>query len=311
GTFTDVTEEAGVFFPDGRAMSAIATDLNNDGHLDIYVTNDATPNCYYVSNGKGKFAEEAMMWGVAFGEGGQGASSMGPVVGDVDGNELLDLFIPDMGYNCLLVNRGNGFIDVTAPTNLAVICGQYTGWGGILFDYDNDGWLDAFVANGNAHHEYTEEDVLARNNGKGKFIDVAVHSGEYFHEKYVCRGASYADYDNDGDLDLLINVLNGPAKLLRNDGGNRNNWLLVSPKLPATKMIAIGSRVTVTVGDAKQIREVVGVTGYLSQSDLRAHFGLGKADKADLVEIRWPGGRTTTLRNVKADQMLEVIQPND
>ena len=308
GTFSDATKQAGVYFPDGRAMSAIATDLNNDGLMDIYVTNDATPNCFYVNDGKGKFENQAMMWGVAFGEGGQGASSMGPVVGDVDRNGHLDLFIPDMAYGCLLVNRGSEFVDVTARTNLAVICGQYTGWGGLLFDYDNDGWLDAFVANGNAHHEYSEEDVLVRNNGEGKFLDVARESGAYFDEKYVCRGAAFADFDNDGDLDLLVNVLNGPAKLLRNDGGNRNKWLTVAPKLARTKVDALGARVTVTVGGVKMIREVVGVTGYLSQSDPRAHFGLGRAERADLVEIRWPDGKRTSLRNVPANQILRVVQ---
>ena len=308
GTFSDVTKAAGVYFPDGRAMSAVVTDLNNDGHLDIYVTNDATPNCFYVGDGKGKFQNEAMMWGVAFGEGGQWASSMGPVIGDVDHNGLLDLFIPDMAYGCLLVNKGNGFADITARTNLTVICGQYTGWGGLLFDYDNDGWLDVFVANGNAHHEYTEEDVLARNNGKGKFIDVAKESGAYFQEKYVCRGSAYADYDNDGDLDLLVNVLNGPAKLLRNDGGNKNHWLKVVPRLARSKVEALGARVTVSAGERKMIREVFGVTGYLSQSDPRAHFGLGRAERADLVEIRWPSGKRTSFKNVKADQILKVVE---
>ena len=114
-----------------------------------------------------------MIIGLAFGEGGQGVSSMGPAVGDVDRDGRLDVYIPDMGYGCLLMNRGDYFEDRTAPSKLAVVCGQYTGWGGVLFDYDNDGYLDVFVANGNAHHEYTEEDVLMRNDGKGEFVDVA------------------------------------------------------------------------------------------------------------------------------------------
>lgn len=308
GTFTDVTKETGLHFPDGRAMSAIATDLNNDGNMDLYVANDATPNCYFVNNGKGTFTNQALEWSLAFGEGGQGASSMGPVVGDVDRNGLLDVYIPDMGYGCLLINRGKWFVDVTAPSNLAVACGQYTGWGGGLIDYDNDGYLDVFVANGNAHHEYTEEDVLLRNDGNGKFIDVAKQSGPYFKEKYVGRGAAFADYDNDGDMDMLVMNLNGPAKLLRNNGGNRNHWLMVVPKLARTKVEAIGARVTVTVGGMRMVQELVAVTGYLSQSDPRGHFGLGKATKADSVEIRWPNGSVTSLKNVKADRILTVVQ---
>jgi len=306
GTFSDVTQEAGVYFPDGRAMSAVATDLNDDGLIDVYVTNDGTPNCYWVNRGHGTFENQALRWGIAFGEGGQGASSMGPVVGDVDRDGRLDLFIPDMGYSCLLLNKGKTFVDMTAPSNVAVVCGQYTGWGGGLFDYDNDGYLDIFVANGDAHHEYTEEAVLLRNDGHGKFSDVADESGPYFRQKYVGRGAAFGDYDNDGDLDILVMNINGPAKLLRNDGGNRNHWLTVAPRLARTGVIALGARVTVTVGELRMVQEVYGTVGYLSQGDSRAHFGLGQATRADRVEVRWPGGGKTTLENVKANQFLDV-----
>ncbi len=308
GTFTNVTKQTGLFFPDGRSMSAVATDLNNDGHMDIYVTNDATPNCYFINDGKGGFKNEALKWGLAFGEGGQGASSMGPVIGDVDRNGLLDVYIPDMGYGCLLVNKGEWFIDLTAPSNLAVVCGQYTGWGGLLVDYDNDGYLDVFVANGNAHHEFTEEDVLLRNGGNGRFIDVADGSGPYFRRKYVGRGAASADYDNDGDIDLLIMNINASPRLLRNDGGNRNHWLTVVPKLASSGTVAIGARVTVTVGSMRMVHEIAAVTGYLSQSDSRAHFGLGGATRADRIEIRWPDGRATSLTDVEADRILDIVQ---
>jgi hypothetical protein len=229
----------------------------------------------------------------------------------VDRDGLLDLYIPDMAYGCLLLNKGQWFIDMTAPSNLAITCGQYTGWGGLLFDYDNDGYLDVFVANGNAHHEYTEEDVLMRNSGPGKpvkFVDVADQSGSYFREKYVGRGAACADYDNDGDIDVLVMNLNGPTRLLRNDSANTNHRLTIAPKLARTKVPALGARVTVTVGEMRMIHEVGGVTGYLSQSDPRAHFGLAQATKADRVEILWPNGRTTKLENVEANQILDIVQ---
>ncbi len=308
GTFTDVTKEAGVYNPNGRGMSTTVADLNNDGLLDLYVANDAMENYYYRNTGKGVFQEEGLVMGLAFGEGGQGVSSMGPAIGDVDRDGRLDIYVPDMGYGCLLMNRGEYFEDCTAPTNLAVVCGQYTGWGGVLLDYDNDGYLDVFVANGNAHHEYTEEDVLMRNDGKGAFIDVASQSGDYFRQKFVGRGATCGDYDNDGDLDLLVVNLNDSPKLLRNDGGNKNRWLKIDVRLPGGRSHAIGARVTVKTGPLIQIQDLVPTTGYLSQADPRVHFGLGDAATAEFVDIRWPDGRTTRLKDVSTNQILTVVE---
>jgi len=308
GTFTDVTKQAGIFQPDGRAMSATVADLDNDGYLDIYVANDAMENYFFRNKGDGTFENKALEMGLAFGEGGQGVSSMGPVAGDVDRDGWLDVYIPDMGYGCLLMNKKEYFEDRTSPSNLAAICGQYTGWGGLLFDYDCDGYLDIFIANGDAHHEYPEEAVLVRNDGTGNFVDVADKSGPYFKQKYVGRGATYGDYDNDGDLDLLVVNLNDRARLLRNDGGNRNNWLIIDAKLPKGKTDAIGARVTVTAGSLVQIQDLIPVKGYLGQVDPRCHFGLGSATKADTVEIRWPDKSTTKLIDVKANQILKVIQ---
>jgi hypothetical protein len=206
------------------------------------------------------------------------------------------------------MNRKEFFEDRTAQTNVALVCGQYTGWGGILFDYDCDGWLDLFVANGDPHHLYPEEDVLLRNDGKGRFVDVADKSGPYFRQKYVGRGATWADFDNDGDLDLLVVNLDDGPRLLRNDGGNKSQWLMVEPVLPGGKRLALGARVTVEAGPLVQFQDAIPVRGYLSQGDPRCHFGLGSAGKADTVEIRWPDRTTTTLRDVKANQFLKVTQ---
>ena len=309
GTFTDVTEVAGVLDPDGRAMSAIAIDLDQDGDQDIYVANDAMPSAYWVNDGSGNFEDRALIQGVAFGEGGQGASSMGPVVGDIDRNGLLDIWIPDMAYGCLLSQREEGlYADVTAETNLAVICGQYTGWGSGLVDFDNDGFLDVYVANGNAHHLYTEEDVLALNDSSGRFLDVAKESGDYFQTKSVGRGAAFADFDNDGDMDILVANLSESPKLLRNDTENDNHWLTVVPLLSDGETVAIGATVELTIGSARSLHPVHGVFGYLSASDPRAHFGLGAAERADRVKIRWPDGEEQVLESVPADQILEVVQ---
>ncbi|MHC4080450.1 MAG: CRTAC1 family protein [Planctomycetota bacterium] len=308
GTFTDVTQATGLLKPGGRAMSAMAADLNNDGLLDLYVANDAMENYYFENTGQGRFVEKGLGMGLAFGEHGQGVSSMGPVIGDLNGNGRLDIFVPDMGYGSLLMHRGDFFENATTASKLALICGQYTGWGGILLDHDNDGDLDLFIANGNAHHEYTEEDILAANDGGANFTDVARDSGPYFRQKYVGRGATCGDYDNDGDLDILVVNLNDAARLLRNDGGNRNRWLTLDLKLPGGKTDAIGARVTVTAGSRRQMQDVVAVKGYLSQADPRVHFGLGRAAVADSVEIRWPDGSRQRLDNVPADQILTVVQ---
>jgi hypothetical protein len=308
GTFTEVSKEAGISGANGRAMSATAADINNDGWIDIYVANDATENFYYENTGKGTFVEKGLFYGLSFGEYGQGVSSMGPALADIDRNGFLDVFIPDMGFTSLLMNLGEFFEDRTNQSKVAMACGQYTGWAGLLFDYDNDGYVDIFVANGNPHHEYAEEDVLLRNNGEGVFSDVSKDSGDYFATKWVGRGASYADYDNDGDLDLLVVNLNSEARLLRNDGGNNNNWISVEAKLAEPETDAVGARVTVTTGSLRQIEDVIPVRGYLSQVDSRLHFGLGKAEKADSVEIRWSNGQVQRLENVKANQFLKVVQ---
>lgn len=309
GTFTDVTVAAGLVLPNGRAMSVVAVDVILDGRPDIYVANDAMPNSFWTQERPGRFVERAVEMGLAFGEGGQGASSMGPVAGDVDRDGRIDFYIPDMRYGCLLVQAmPELFLDVTAQSSLAVICGQYTGWGGGLIDYDNDGWLDIFVANGNAHHLFTEEDVLARNLGNGRFVDVSRQSGAYFQRKHVGRGAAFGDLDNDGDIDIVVFNLNDRPAVLRNDGGNRNHWLKVVPKLRRSGAVALGAMVTVQVGDRRLLEPVLASNGYLVSNDPRVHFGLGQATTVDSVEIVWPNGRRQTLGPVAANQILEVIQ---
>ena len=187
GSFTDVTKAAGLWQPDGRGMSATAADFNNDGHLDTLVANDAMENHYFENTGKGTFVEKALELGVAFGEDGQGVSNMGPAVGDVNRDGLLDIFIPNLNYCNLLVQTKKGFEYRSHQAGLSVILGQYAGWAAVLFDYDNDDWLDIFVVHGNAHHEYVQEDTLVRNRGDGSFYDVSNISGSYFREKCVGR----------------------------------------------------------------------------------------------------------------------------
>jgi hypothetical protein len=309
GTFSDVTQATGIVNPNGRAMSAVAVDLNNDGLPDVYVANDSMESYYYENTGKGAFVEKGAITGLAFSENGQGVSHMGPSIGDVDRDGRFDMLIPDMNYGSLLMNRGAFFEDAINRSGLAQICAQSAGWAGVLTDFDNDGYPDLFVSLGDAHHEYVQHQIITRNDGQGRFVDMADQSGDYFKTKWMGRGALYFDFDNDGDLDILVENLNSEAHLLRNDGGNKlNNWLTVDLRLPNGKTPAIGARVTVTSGALKQVEEYVGVRGYLAQNDMRAHFGLGKAPKADLVEIRWPNGKLQQLSDVPVNQFLKVVQ---
>jgi hypothetical protein len=308
GTFTDVTRDAGVYNADGRAMSVVAADLNNDGWMDIYVANDATENFYYENRKDGTFANRAFEVDLAFGQNGQGVSSMGPAVADIDGDGHLDILIPDMDYGTLMQKRGAAYEDRTVQSGLALICGQYIGWGAVFADFDNDGVPDLFISNGNAHHEYSEDPVLARNDGKGVFEDVARQAGPYFQKKWVGRGSTWADFDDDGNVDLVVVDTSGPPHLLRNGGVPGRHWIKVEAKTRGGVRTAIGARVTVTARGRRQIQDVIGVNGYLSQGDTRAHFGLGAARVVDLVQVRWPDGTTSEWRNVKADQVLRVEQ---
>ncbi|HVX66749.1 MAG TPA: CRTAC1 family protein [Bryobacteraceae bacterium] len=309
GTFTDVTKETGLWQPDGRGMSASAADFNNDGYMDIWVANDAMETHYFENTGKGTFVEKALEMNVAYGENGQGVSSMGPFPGDVNRDGLIDVFVPNLNYCILFMNTGpKGFMDRTTLAGLSQVLGQYAGWAGMLIDYDNDGWLDIFVTHGNAHHEYVQEDTLMRNKGDGTFEDVSRKAGQYFFEKHVGRGAAWGDIDNDGDIDVVLVHVNDAPTLLRNDGGNRSHWLTVEPllKFPTGSRLAIGARVTVTNGTLKQVEDVNPVRGYLSTGDGRVHAGLGKDEFAD-IEIRWPDGAVEKFPHVKADQFVKYV----
>lgn len=308
GTFTDVTKAAGVMNPGGRAMGAVAADLDADGWMDLYVANDSMENYYYENRRDGRFVERGLELGVALGQNGQGVSSMGPAVADLDGDSSLDILIPDMDYGSLQSKRGGFYEDLVGRSGLAVICGQYTGWGAVLFDYDNDGHPDVFVANGNAHHEYPENAVLARNDGAGAFVDVARASGDFFATKWVSRGATWADFDDDGNVDLVVVDTSGPPHLLRNQGGTLNHWLKVDARARGGRRTAVGARVTVVAGGRSRFQDVIGVNGYLSQGDTRAHFGLGRAAKADRVVVRWPDGTNDEWTDVAADRVLRLEQ---
>jgi hypothetical protein len=310
GTFEDVSLAAKIGSAKGRAMGVSACDVDDDGDEDIYVANDGMENYLYRNRGDGAFDEIALRTGAAFGQNGEATSAMGPEFGDFNGDGLIDLLVPDMGYGCLYQNTDNGYFEEkSAEMGIAAVLGQYTSWSGNFLDYDHDGVLDVFIVNGDAHHLEAEEDTLFRGDGGRRFIDVSASSGPAFKLKAVGRGSAAADFDNDGDLDLLVLNLNGPARLYRNDGGNRGNWIMVRTVGRESNRDGIGARVRITTGDLSQVRDIRSSSGYLSQSDPRAHFGVGKHQKVDRIEVRWPSGRISKIENVKVNQVLTVREP--
>src|SRR5271166_21186 len=219
GTFTDVTKEMGLWKPDGRSMSVTAADFNNDGKLELLSTNDAMENYYFEMNAHGVYEERALEMNLAYGDNGENVAHMGPAVGDINRDGLLDIYIANLRDSSLLIQRpdGKGFDSWTDRAGLGATRGQYSGWAAMLFDFDHDGWLDLFNTNGSAQHEYGQENAIYRNRGDGRFENVSETAGPHFQEKHVGRGGTGFDYDNDGRIDLVIVNLNDKAILLRNE----------------------------------------------------------------------------------------------
>jgi enediyne biosynthesis protein E4 len=332
GTFVDVSEASGIAKPRGLTsmvfvhdnwrpsgsygMGVASADLDNDGWPDIYVACDTAPSQLYRNNHDGTFQEIAVPAGCAFDENGDALAGMGVGLGDFDADGWLDIVRTNFSeqVTTLYKNHGGVFTDVSVRAGLGVNR-RYLGFGVDFFDYDNDGWKDVFVANGHVyaqlasrklHLTYRQPRVLYRNIGNGRFRDVSATAGPAIRAENVARGCAFGDFDNDGDLDVLINNLDGPPTLLRNDGGNRQNWILVKCVGAKSNRSAIGTRVTLTSATHRQMAEVMSGSSYYSQSDLRLHFGLGQAARADRIELAWPSGLKESLEAVEANQLVVV-----
>lgn len=310
--FEDVTEAMGVFSENGRAMGVGAADYDGDGFMDIYVANDHMVNYLYKNDGGKRFIEVGIPSGTAFNQVGEGTISMAVDFGDYNNDGLMDIWVSDDRYCSLYENLGNGiFREMSYPSGIAVAAAQHVGWSSAFIDYDNDGDLDIFKANGELKHLYGQEDQLFENIGGGKFEDVSVDRGAYFHEELVGRGACFGDFDNDGDLDVYIVNLNDYGVLLRNDHGNKNNWiklLLVGTK---SNRDGIGARVKITADGKEQITQKRSASGYLSQNDPRLHFGLGETTMVEKIEVIWPSGIIQRLEQVQSGQLITITESGD
>jgi hypothetical protein len=311
GTFTDVSKKAGVSDPDGYyGLGVICSDFDGDGLVDIYVANDSTPNFLYHNNGDGTFKDIGFSSGTAVNENGSEQGSMGVTLGDYDHDGRLDLFITnfDDDYNTLYHNDGKGsFTDVSYAANVAAVSLPYVGWGTEFFDYDNDGWVDLLVVNGHVYPQlptYRQRNLVHHNNRDGTFAEVGAQLGAPFAEKRTGRGAAFGDIDNDGDVDVVINNLDGPPQVLRNDGGNANNSILIKTIGVKSNRDGIGARVKIVSGELTQIDEVFSGGSYLSQSDLRLPFGLEKRTKIDLIEVDWPSGTVDKVANIGVNKIV-------
>ena len=317
GTFTDVSERAGIAKPGrGYSLTAVAADFDNDGWPDLYVAADSTPALLYHNRHDGTFSEEALERGVALNEDGQEQAGMGIAVGDYNLNGLLDIFKTHFAEDTptLYQNTPKGnFTDVTIRAGLGVET-RFICWGTGFADFDNDGYPDIFVATGSVYPEvekrYPDQPhrtprLLFRNLGDGKFEELIDQAGPAVGAPHASRGVAFGDFDNDGDVDILIMNQNEPPSLLRNDVTGDGHWLKVKLEGVKSNRSAIGARVTAHYGGKRQAQEVLAQSSYLSVSDRRLHFGLGAAESADL-EIRWPNGNLESIAKVAGNRLVVV-----
>ncbi len=317
GSFTDVSKESGIGDVPGKSFGAVATDVNNDGRMDLFVANDTMPNFLFLNEGGGKFAEAGLAAGVGYSAAGKPRSGMGVDAADYDGDGWQDLFVVNIEQEFFSLYHNQKDLTFTdEPGEIGPASQFLSGWGLRFFDYDNDGNPDLFLVNGhpddfiemrNARVKYREQLLLFQNSGKG-FENVSALSGSVFNKYFSGRGMATGDFDNDGDLDVLI-VNNGePPVLLRNEGGNRNNWIGLQLIAKQSNPAAVGAVIGWQAGTLKRSRLKTAGGSYLASHDPREILGVGSARKIDYVEIRWPSGKVDRLINPPINRYVKVVE---
>ena len=310
GTFEDVSEKTGIRIPGHRAMSVACLDYDLDGYPDLYISNDATANLLLANDGKGKFTDVGLQSGAGLNQFGASDGSMGATVGDCNGDGFPDLFVTRFGHASLYMNsKGGLFEDRVQASGILDITSKYTGWGGNFFDYDSDGDLDLFIANGHAHFMQGMPPLLLENQGSGSFKDASLKGGPFFRNLINARGSGVFDMDNDGKMDILITTLGSQAYLLRNKSATAAHWIIIKLEGTQSNRDAFGAKVRLTAGGKTSYAEMRCPTSYVFQQDPRLHFGLGPNAKVERIEIRWPSGKTQTLTDVAVDNILRIKEP--
>jgi len=318
GTFTDVSKKAGVDDPQNRfGLTAVWSDFNNDGRLDLFVTNDGQPNYLYRNDGDGHFTDIAYLAGVAVNQDGAEQANMGLALGDYEHTGLMSVAITHFNdeYTALFRNDGKlNFTDVSYASGIAPATTSYVGWGNAFLDFDNDGWLDLFLVNGHVYPQVDSIDITAKyrepallflNQHDGLFKNISKLVGPAIQTLQVSRGVATGDLFNDGRLEVVIENLKGEPMILQPQGGAANHWIAFALEGTGNRL-ALNARVKITAGDLVQTGEVLSGGSYLSQNDLRVHFGLGSRERVDKIEISWPDGKKETRTNLAADHIYPL-----